>query len=214
MIYFCGFLPDYHKKTRVSGLFSFARGAVLFRKAQILLRVRRDARPLFRRERAHDTVRVAEHEQSPPGISLAPRDKRPRADHAVLPDPRAVEDDAPMPISVLFPTSAPCTTALCPTVTLSPSTAGAPYPTCTVALSCTLVFLPMTTGAMSPRIQAPHQILAPSPRVTSPPHTRLMDKYLFPLFYAFHASPFLRLRSARICMPSSMRFLIISQVIS
>ena len=185
MIYFCGFLPDYHKKTRASGLFSFARGAVFFRKAQILLRVRRDARPLFRRERAYDAVRVAEHERAR-GYLLAPRDKRPRADHAVLPDPRAVEDDAAHADQRVVPDFRPVHHRVVPDRDVVAEHRGRAVPDVhrRVVLHVGIPAdddgrdVPADTGA------APDIGAVAEGNVAR--HIRgFMDKYLFPLFYAF-----------------------------
>ena len=59
---------------------------------------------------------------------------------------------APMPISTSLPTLAPCTTALCPTETLSPSTVSETSSVpCSTAPSWTLLPFPMRMAPTSPQ---------------------------------------------------------------
>ncbi|ADI11935.1 hypothetical protein SBI_08817 [Streptomyces bingchenggensis BCW-1] len=75
---------------------------------------------------------------------------------------------APMPTSTSSSMTQPCSTALWPTETRSPTVAGKPGSACIVQLSWILLPAPTLIASASPRSTAWYQTLAPAPSVTSP----------------------------------------------
>lgn len=78
-----------------------------------------------------------------------------------------------MPIRQSSSTVQPCTTALWPMETRSPTDTGKPGSTWRVQLSCTLLSAPRVMGPQSARSTAEYQMLAPAARVTSPTTTEV-----------------------------------------